>query len=443
MKEKKEIRIVDAPTGAGKTTALIHILGEKYTQFKDDHKERFICVSPYIKEIETNMERLKGMGVDVTQPTRERGKGKELIGTLLPHGENVFITHELLQRSFYRICDTLTAPNFPYKYSLFIDEEPTVLQELQEKTGDSETDSKLDRLLSSGLYVPVANLSEKDLDNMEALGLLLKGTEDSPHRLYTNPYDNTGTIYDSFRDFFKRYDVYGIKQDNKLKLNYFIPADFWSCFDTVTVMSYRTEYSFFNAYCNLSHLPITFYHVNEDMTAFVKGLKRDKPKGLERMIVETIPDSKSYKGYELSYSWYHQKATQKDMKRLKDNMSSFSRDYKSATVLWSTFKDAERKLSNGKKGLTKNNFLAHKALATNDYDSKTVIIYGVNKCLNPFTANLWKTLGQPIDADNWSLSLLIQFIWRSNIRVHDSNSHIHLYLPSERMRNLFTQWLEE
>ena len=442
MKEKKEIRIVDAPTGAGKTTALIHILREKYNQFKDDHKERFICVSPYIKEIETNMERLKGMGVNVTQPTRERGKGKELIEILLPHGENVFITHELLQRSFSRIYDTLTAPNFPYKYSLFIDEEPTVLQELQEKTGDSDTDSKLDRLLSSGLYVPVEKLSEKDLDNMEALGLLRKGTKDSPHRLYTNPYGNTGTIYDSFRDFFKRYDVYGIKQDNKLKLNYFIPAAFWSCFDTVTVMSYRTEYSFFNAYCNLSHLPITFYHVNEDMTGFVKGLKRDKPKGLERLFVEHIPESKGYKGSELSYSWYTQAATKKDMKKLKNIMRSFSRGNKSGIILWSTFKDAVGKLSNND-GLTAKNFLAHNALATNDYDSKTVILYGVNKYLNPFTANLWKTLGQPIDADNWSLSLLIQFVWRSNIRVHDSNSPIHLYLPSERMRNLFTQWLEE
>lgn len=443
MKEKKEIRIVDAPTGAGKTTALMHILREKYNQFKDDHKERFICVSPYIKEIETNMECLKGMGVNVTQPTRERGKGKELVGTLLPHGENVFITHELLQRSFPHIYDTLTAPNFPYKYSLFIDEEPTVLQELQEKTGDSDTDSKLDRLLSSGLYVPVENLSEKDLDNMEALGLLRKGTEDSPHRLYTNPYNNTGTIYDSFRDFFKRYDVYGIKQDNKLKLNYFIPADFWSCFDTVTIMSYRTEYSFFNAYCNLSHLPITFYHVNEEMTAFVKGLKRDKPKGLERLIVEPIPDSKSYKGSELSYTWYQMTAKQKDLKKLKNTLISFSRLHESEKTLWTTFKDTERKLSNGKKGLTKKNFLAHNALATNDYNNKTAIMYGVNKFLNPFTANLWKTLGQPIDADNWSLSLLIQFVWRSNIRVHDSNSPIHLYLPSERMRNLFTQWLEE
>ena len=354
----------------------------------------------------------------------------------------VFISQELLQRSFSHIYDTLTAPNFPYKYSLFIDEEPTVLQELQEKTGDSEVDSKLDRLLSSGLYVPVENLSEKDLDNMEALGLLLKGAEDSPHRLYTNPYGNTGTIYDSFRDFFKQYDVYGIKQDNKLKLKYFIPADFWSCFDTVTIMSYRTEYSFFNAYCNLSHLPITFYHVNEDMTAFIEGLKRDKPKGLERLIVEHIPDSKSYKGYELSYSWYQLTARQKEMKKLKNIMRSFSRGNKSGIILWSTFKDAVGKLSNND-GLTAKNFLAHNALATNDYDSKTVILYGVNKYLNPFTANLWKTLGQPIDADNWSLSLLIQFIWRSNIRVHDSNNPIHLYLPSERMRNLFTQWLEE
>ena len=88
MKEKKEIRIVDAPTGAGKTTALIHILGEKYTQFKDDHKERFICVSPYIKEIETNMERLKGMGGRRDTAHQREGEGKGTYRNLIaPWGE--------------------------------------------------------------------------------------------------------------------------------------------------------------------------------------------------------------------------------------------------------------------------------------------------------------------------------------------------------------------
>jgi len=38
------------------------------------------------------------------------------------------------------------------------------------------------------------------------------------------------------------------------------------------------------------------------------------------------------------------------------------------------------------------------------------------------------------------LSEMVQWVWRSAIR---EGNEIVLYVPSERMRNLFTNWLEQ
>ena len=46
--------------------------------------------------------------------------------------------------------------------------------------------------------------------------------------------------------------------------------------------------------------------------------------------------------------------------------------------------------------------------------------------------------GVTIDEDTWALSELLQWIFRSAIREHKK---INIYIPSERMRNLFLEWL--
>ena len=44
------------------------------------------------------------------------------------------------------------------------------------------------------------------------------------------------------------------------------------------------------------------------------------------------------------------------------------------------------------------------------------------------------------DEDLFSLSTLLQWIWRSQIR---DGKPIQIYIPSERMRNLLKQWIGE
>ena len=40
------------------------------------------------------------------------------------------------------------------------------------------------------------------------------------------------------------------------------------------------------------------------------------------------------------------------------------------------------------------------------------------------------------DNDNYALSELLQFIWRSNVRVKDSDKPVYVWVPDKRMRRL-------
>ena len=48
--------------------------------------------------------------------------------------------------------------------------------------------------------------------------------------------------------------------------------------------------------------------------------------------------------------------------------------------------------------------------------------------------------GVDVNEDAYALSIMVQWIWRSAIR--DGNE-IWLYVPSKRMRDLLTNWMEE
>lgn len=45
-----------------------------------------------------------------------------------------------------------------------------------------------------------------------------------------------------------------------------------------------------------------------------------------------------------------------------------------------------------------------------------------------------------VDDDEYALSTMVQWIWRSAIR---NGEEIRLYVPSKRMRELLQNWIEE
>lgn len=435
------IKLIDAPTGAGKTTALIHTLCKAFNTFKETGS-RFIILTPYLDEVSRYIAAFAQRGIEVDTPTGTKGtKGTELIN-LIQQGKNIIGSHALLQCNYVRLMEALSSSETPYKYSLYIDEEPSIIM--------SELMSENDPSSNKGLFAPVSSLSFADLNLMVDKGLIaLKAIPAETREVYaikgiTTSPKGAPSVLASFVPFFLYNNVYWIGEKGNQRqgcLLPFFPATFWKLFDTVSILSYRLKYSFFYFYCKLFELSVSFYHINADMTAFEEGYKELKPSGLHRLHIKDVKGLDRLKG-SLSYSWYS-KAPKEALKTVKGIMLGITRDYSSSTLLWTTFKGVKGKLKDKNHGLSDKNFLAHNATATNDYKDKTTIIYGLNKYLNPIMKGYWEALGQHLNNDQYALSSLIQFIWRSNIRDTGSNKPIDIYFLSNRMRNLFTTWLSE
>ena len=87
----------------------------------------------------------------------------------------------------------------------------------------------------------------------------------------------------------------------------------------------------------------------------------------------------------------------------------------------------------------KKRFLACNARATNEYRACTHVVYAYNLLPNTFLYNFLVKEHVAPDRDKWALSELIQFIMRSAVR---DGKPIKLYIPSRRMRDILTDFLE-
>ena len=110
---------------------------------------------------------------------------------------------------------------------------------------------------------------------------------------------------------------------------------------------------------------------------------------------------------------------------------------KSGNSMWTAFKAQKDRITpNG----FKNCFVSCSCRATNEYREKKNLAYCVNIFFNPFLKRYFEEHGCVVDEDKYALSEMIQWIWRSAIR---DGYEINIYIPSKRMRNLLTNWLNE
>ena len=68
------------------------------------------------------------------------------------------------------------------------------------------------------------------------------------------------------------------------------------------------------------------------------------------------------------------------------------------------------------------------------------LIYSVNVFLNPYIVKYFSRKGVRLNEENYALSQLLQWIWRSAIR---NNEEINIYIPSSRMRLLLKAYLNK
>ena len=110
--------------------------------------------------------------------------------------------------------------------------------------------------------------------------------------------------------------------------------------------------------------------------------------------------------------------------------------------MWTTFEDFKFALRGA--GYSKG-FVVMNSKATNQYRDKTVLAYMANIFMNPAHKRYYQSLGVSVDEEQYALSMMIQWIFRSKIRdiEVDPTVKIHLFVPSARMRAILENWLIE
>lgn len=383
--------------GRGKTSAAIRYMNQ------NSRERRFLFATPYLSEVERIC-----TYCDFEEPSDDLGAKSIDLKIKMRQRRNVSMTHAL----FY-IMDAetvkLAAEN---RYSLIVDESVNVVSRLPVSAKDF-------------------NLIVQNLTDEEENGRLV----------WKDPeYDGR---FNDYKDLADQGNLF--RQDTAL-LNIMNP-DIFSAFEEVIFLTYLFDGQAQKAYLDYFGIPYHIIGIEEDKYGFRFSDKPDFPPPIDLFelihIVNKPEMNFPFRGrYDLSKKWYERRGTDNDdIKLLRRYLHYFFRSMtKTGTdnQMWTCFQQYKQKVV-GKCGRHVTSWLPLNIRATNEYRNVTAVAYLVNRFVDPNLSKFFAERDVAIDNDQFALSEMVQFIWRSAIR---DGKPIDLYIPSERMRNLLVDWMK-
>lgn len=393
------IRVCDMIMGAGKTSAAIN-------QMRKDTDSKYIYITPFLEEVE----RIKDVCRDRNfKDPKNYGNGKlDSLHNLLRAGGNIVSTHALF-RTYNETTIQLIKDG---GYKLILDEVADVIEIIKISRGD------LDILINTNMISVEDNqrvtwIAEQyegrfsDIRDMILAGNVIFFND--CFMFWTFPIQ----IFESFKDV--------------LILTYLFDAQkqkYYFDLNGVTIQKIGTE-------CRNGEYVFTDKGVNPGYVSWIK----EKIHIIDDVKLNKVGDSSTA----LSSTWFSRNKKSAAIKELKNNIYNvFTNRFHSNSLqnIWTTFKEYSVLLSG--KGYTKG-FVPCNARATNKYRGRNCLAYCVNIFYNPVEKNYFASQGVEVKEDEYALSEMIQWVWRSAIR--DGND-ISIYIPSSRMRNLLIDWMD-
>lgn len=440
-----QFNFVDSPMGAGKTTALFSKLNKEYQ--KQDNK-RYICIVLYIAEQNRFKESLKE-----TQPKIPKdGRKIDDIVKLIGKGENIITTHSLFGDFNDSVIDSIK--NSQYDYDLFIDEQPTVLHgEIGGSNNHKNTNNdKLNDINSYDLSLALSNDIIKKTDT---------GKYVWNNKSVYNSYGKG--VFFSLKQYLSKYDLYKHSDSNANDKpnDTFISMtkiDIFTCFNQVWVLSYLIKGSLLENYFNFYNITdFNYYHVEN--SSFIQGYKKAYP-NIDRLVLEPFKycfnKSLSYSGYDyLKISDYEELLRKMDnfkTRKIEQNTKPKSKQGKRIpTYCYTVYQKANQKLKSAKSkiknkidiSINKTYTLPCNIKGTNEYQDRYIVGYLVDRHVRPMYQSFFAKHGINVDIKLYSLSELIQFIWRSNIRDENSTQPVYVYIAGKYMYGLFTDFIKK
>ncbi len=423
--------------GSGKTSSIIRKMFSV-----TNHNENFIFITPFLSEIERIIKHNDEM-CQFKQPFNN-GSGKlEDLHKLLANGENIATTHAL----FLKATDETIQLIYEGGYILVLDEVLDVLYNFNEVV---PKDKRI-------TYKKSAKDEDGDFEwliNNEYIKI-----DDSYNVKWQGPA--TANFHYS--------EVKRLAENNTLRcidnvLFWEYPQEVFKAFSEIYVLTYLFEGSILDKYFQMYNLHYKKVSSEKKEHIFQLCSYSDDLKIRQRFadlinIYEGGLNNIGNKKSAFSVSWL--KGANRDrMDEIKRAMRNYrdSVKAKSSNIMWTTIKQnqLDEKLGNVRgfkyiKQLTADDkklsekelnklrcFVPCNARATNDFADRTVLLYLINRYLNPEIKKYFAKRGFPLDEDQFATSEMIQWIWRSAIR---KGKPIYLFVPSSRMRGLLYDWL--
>lgn len=401
------IKVCDAIMGSGKSSAAITYMNEHPDQ-------RYVYITPYLEE--ATRIRNACPALDFQEPRKNEGTyGYTKTGhtrLLLEEGRNITTTHQ----AFMYYTPEVLALIKDQGYVLLIDEDVSVLKELEADAGD-----------------------------IESLVLAGQLTMDEAGRYSIGDVEYKGkAMHETFRLLVSR-DLMRVTLDKDEDVYYWVlPPDLLNSFRDVFILTYLFEGQDLHHFLKLYGFDYQHIGVSRDADGTYRfcdhagyipdyvGTLRDHIHILDHKKLNAIGDNY----YALSHNWYRSKGLKETLKHHIDNyFRNITKDHGVKERLWSTFKDCKMALRG--KGYT-NNHLTFNKKATNDFRDRTVLVYAVNIFMPVGQKLFFKRFGVNVDEEMYALSAMVQWIWRSAIR---DGKPIDIYIPSRRMRELLIKWI--
>jgi hypothetical protein len=427
------IKVVDSHCGSGKTSWAINYINSLP---EDVH---IIYITPFLAECDRIINSCKEK--KFFQPKAEYGFGSKLVNliSLINQGRNVVSTHSLFSKITDELIEALRSNN----YILFLDEVFDVVNKFQLYSGkEIKNDQNRDRMTKRDIEIL---LDKKFIE-----------VEDDFTVKWVNEEETLGK-YQSLKNLADRKLLYLV--NNNLLLWSFPAQVFYpGIFDEIYILTYMFDYQLQAYYYNYFEIEYGTYHIemiNEKYEICKTTETTQDEIEWKRRIKELItiishnklnkiggiyPDAYGrYIKTALSKTWYDNSQSN-SIAIISKNVVNFFMCYtnntKTSNWMWTCFKEYIPKLKSP--NLPKKHFVELNCRATNIYGNKTALAYTINRYLDPFFDMFFSRRGIHINQDGYALSDFIQWIWRSAIR---NGKPIILYVPSERMRTLLEQWL--
>lgn len=420
------IRVCDAIMGQGKTEAAISYMNE--------HPNRkFIYITPYLPEATRIRKSCPALGFvepeekylykedcedDEKWRAFEVAKRTKTMHTaeLISNGRNVATTHQ----AFMYYTPEMLRQIRDQHYTLVIDEDLQTVSQFAARVDDLQL----------------------GIDG----GLL-------------NMQDNIITLTDWGRENYRCGIFYGMVRllrsrvlekvaDSKTEATmvfWMLTAELLEAFDDVFVLTYLFEGQSLYNMLRMNGMPYEYigvrhdddgYHFSDDVTGvpeFARHLK-EKIHIEQSDKLNDIGDNRCA----LSVTWLTQNADKRE--RLKKNIYNYLHNIAPGSgeqIMWTTFKRHKTKFAGPG---YKKRFVVMNKKATNDYSTANSLVYAANVFMHPAYKAYYAQHGIEVNEDQYALSTMIQWIWRSAIRVGED---IWIYIPSRRMRTLLENWLDD